>query len=522
MKKILPLLLLLSACAVVVHPTGGDKDETPPKAIRTYPDSQQVNFQDREIRIYFDEYFDIKDPNAVLISPPPVKAPKLEVVGKYLRIQFKEPLHDSSTYTVQLINALQDINEKNILPDYKLSFSTGSEIDTAFIQGYVYDNYTGQTLDAYTVALFHTPITTYPDSLIYPLYLSKTASNGSFTIPAIRNTAYTLYAFNDINHNKRIDMGEDMGYLPDPVNPYDTLTLRVAKNSLDPPLVTYSAIPQDIRSFYLPFRAPQNGRVNILSSQQSFDKSQVIYTTSIHKDTLLLVDFIKSDIDTQLQYYISLNDVIKDTVQVNYPHQKPDYHLDIKNKTALIPGEPLILHSNQVIRDTRREHVHLFIRDTFPISDFSLSTNPFSITIDYPFEERTSYTLVLNKGAIHYMDERFSEEDTLHFNITDKNSYGDAAILFSNPNKRKVEIHLLKDFKEEPLFQVISQSDSVFISNLPAGEYHVRLLYLDDNTKPNQVVPFRQMPSYVYVHPQKLVIRGGWTIGDFILNNRDE
>ncbi len=522
MKKILPFLLLFSACAVVVHPTGGDKDETPPKAIRTYPDSQQVNFSEREIRIYFDEYFEIKDPNAVLISPPPTKAPKLEVVGKYLRIQFKEPLHANSTYTVQLINALQDINEKNILPDYKISFSTGPEIDTAFIQGRVFNNYTGQAVEGYTVALYHPDIATYPDSVIYPLYLSKTSSSGSFQIPAIRHAPYTLYAFNDINHNKRIDMGEDMGYVPNVVNPFDTLDIRVAKNAFDPPLVTYSPIPQDIRSFFLPFRAPEKATIKVVSGQVSFDKTQVLYTRQIHKDTLLIIDFIKADIDTQLHYYVSMNEVITDTVKVNFPHLLPSYQLDIKHKKALIPGQAVVFNSNQVIRDVRREHVHLYIRDTFEITDIKLTSHPFTFTLEYPFLERTSYTLVLNKAAIHYYDGNFSEEDTFHFTISDKNSYGDAAVLFSNNQGREVEIQLLKDLKEEPLFQLTSLYDSVFFSNLPAGEYHVRLLYPYPHSKPDQVVPFRRMPSYVYIHPQKLVIRGGWTIGDFILNNKEE
>ncbi|HCS20755.1 MAG TPA: hypothetical protein DIW47_09380 [Bacteroidetes bacterium] len=522
MKNILPFLLLFSACAVVVHPTGGDKDETPPKAIRTYPDSQQVNFSEREIRIYFDEYFEIKDPNAVLISPPPLKAPKLEVVGKYLRIQFKEPLHDSSTYTVQLINALHDINEKNILPDFKISFSTGSEIDTAFIQGRVYTNYTGQAAEGYTVALYYSDIANYPDSVIFPLYLSKTSSSGSFLIPAIRPISYTLYAFNDINHNKKIDMGEDMGYVPHPVNPFDTVEIRVAKNAFDPPLLTYSPVPQDIRSFFLPYRAPENSIIRVVSSQPSFDKTQLLYSNQIHTDTLLVVDFIKADIDTQLHYYVQMNELITDTIKVSFPHQLPVYKLSVHNKTTLIPGQPLLINSNQVIRDVRQEHVHLYVRDTFAITEFTLSSDPFNFHITYPFAEKTTYTLVLNKGAIHYMDDKFSEEDTFHFTITEKNSYGDAAILFSNDAHRQVRIQLLKDLKEDPLFQVSSQSDSIYFSNLPAGEYHVRLLYHDSASKPDRVVPFRRMPSYVYVHPQKLTIRGGWTIGDFILNNKEE
>lgn len=73
MKYLIPFLFLFAACAVVVHPTGGDKDETAPVALKCYPDSQATNFTDKEIRITFDEYFEIKDPNAILLKSSPTK-----------------------------------------------------------------------------------------------------------------------------------------------------------------------------------------------------------------------------------------------------------------------------------------------------------------------------------------------------------------------------------------------------------------------------------------------------------------
>src|SRR5690606_1418243 len=105
MKKILSLILLFSSCAVVVRPTGGEKDVQAPVALKSIPDSASTNFNNNEIRIYFDEYFEIKEPNNILISPPPVEKPKIQVINKYLSIQFKEELQSNTTYSISLISA---------------------------------------------------------------------------------------------------------------------------------------------------------------------------------------------------------------------------------------------------------------------------------------------------------------------------------------------------------------------------------------------------------------------------------
>ena len=102
------------------------------------------------------------------------------------------------------------------------------------------------------------------------------------------------------------------------------------------------------------------------------------------------------------------------------------------------------------------------------------------------------------------------------------NKYGDAAILFSNAKTDSIEVQLLSDMSKPAEYTLRTRSDSVFFKGIPTGNYHIRLVYLSDTLRPDYLIPFKQQVSKVFINPTDISIRGGWTIGDFILNNEDE
>lgn len=68
---LLSALLLMNSCAKIVTPSGGPKDTDPPKVMKVEPENNMVNFDSKQIRIYFDEYVTLNNPSEnVLISPP--------------------------------------------------------------------------------------------------------------------------------------------------------------------------------------------------------------------------------------------------------------------------------------------------------------------------------------------------------------------------------------------------------------------------------------------------------------------
>ena len=66
------VLLLFGACASVVAPTGGKKDETPPKLKEVIPPEQTVNFNSEKVVFTFDEYIIQYFPtlNRIGLHPP--------------------------------------------------------------------------------------------------------------------------------------------------------------------------------------------------------------------------------------------------------------------------------------------------------------------------------------------------------------------------------------------------------------------------------------------------------------------
>ena len=53
--------LLLQSCANMLAPTGGQKDITYPKIVKSYPENYSKNFKGKKIEIEFNEYIVLKD-----------------------------------------------------------------------------------------------------------------------------------------------------------------------------------------------------------------------------------------------------------------------------------------------------------------------------------------------------------------------------------------------------------------------------------------------------------------------------
>ena len=127
-------------CANAVAPTGGPKDNTPPRVVEAVPVNQSINFSGKKIEITFDEYITLENANQnVLISPPLSEKPDIKLKNKTVVVKFKENLAPNTTYTINFGSAIKDLHEGNLFKDYVYSFSTGDHIDTLAIAGKVLD-----------------------------------------------------------------------------------------------------------------------------------------------------------------------------------------------------------------------------------------------------------------------------------------------------------------------------------------------------------------------------------------------
>ncbi|HHN48750.1 MAG TPA: hypothetical protein ENN08_07490, partial [Bacteroidales bacterium] len=128
--------LMLAACANPVAPTGGPRDTDPPVILRSEPENGSVNFDAREIRIWFDEFIQLRGLSQKFLSSPPfIKVPETRIRGKSLVIRFDEELRPNTTYTLFFGDAIADFTEGNAIPNFRYIFSTGPVLDSMELSG---------------------------------------------------------------------------------------------------------------------------------------------------------------------------------------------------------------------------------------------------------------------------------------------------------------------------------------------------------------------------------------------------
>lgn len=230
---------------------GGWFDEDPPKVLSASPVDKGVNVNSKKINIVFDEYIKIDNATEnVIVSPPQIEAAEIKAAGKKIEVVLKDSLKPNTTYTVDFSDAITDNNEGNPLGNYTYSFSTGAEIDTLEVGGYVLDSETLEPVKGILVGLYIEEDTIVEnkhksldeasddelamiDSIdIVPfdstflkkpfLRVARTDGNGHFVVKGVKAGKYKVYALKDQDNNFMLtpNSGEMMAFYPEVVSPY--------------------------------------------------------------------------------------------------------------------------------------------------------------------------------------------------------------------------------------------------------------------------------------------------------------
>lgn len=198
-------ILLQSSCAHIIPPTGGDKDTLPPVVIKSTPKDSILNFKGNKITIDFNEFIELDRPfENVILSPNPNKQPVVESRLKTVTVRLKDSLLPNTTYSIDFGNAIKDINEGNILKNYKFIVSTGSTIDTKELSGKVILAENGKIDSTLIVTLYNS----LDDSAVAnkkPFYYTRLNGDGTFHFGNLPAGKFALYALKDANGNKQYD-----------------------------------------------------------------------------------------------------------------------------------------------------------------------------------------------------------------------------------------------------------------------------------------------------------------------------
>ena len=213
MKKLLYICciaLAMIGCARMGQPDGGWYDDDPPKVLGSTPADQATNVTTKKITILFDEYIKLTDAsNKVIVSPPQLEVPDIKAAGKKIVVELQDSLKPNTTYTIDFSDAISDNNENNPMGSYTYSFSTGEQIDTFEVSGYVLDASNLEPIKGMMVGLYDD----LADSAFQTkpmLRVSRTDSRGHFVIKGIAPGTYRAYALQDADGDFRFTQKSEM------------------------------------------------------------------------------------------------------------------------------------------------------------------------------------------------------------------------------------------------------------------------------------------------------------------------
>ena len=306
----LAFFMAAPSCAnVTAGPSGGLKDTLPPVIVKVSPSNNSRHFQGKRVEIKFNEFPKLKDAfSQIFLSPPQSKRPVAVVRGKSIVVTFAEPLDSATTYSLHYGQSIVDNNEDNPYGSYVYSFSTGAQLDSMFMSGYIVDAQT--LLPKENISVFLHPEGV--DTAVFknlPKAVGKSDHWGYYMLYNLPQRSFQLYGVEDQNNNYKLESDSEMYafldnlvmprevMIPDsagmkPVSPLDTLamlerpinhTLYVFKENPTRQILREKERPAD-RHFFLTFLAHD---AQIISMQiQDVDSASIIRERSFRGDTL--------------------------------------------------------------------------------------------------------------------------------------------------------------------------------------------------------------------------------------------
>ena len=192
------------------QPDGGWYDDDPPRVVSSTPADQSVNVKEKKVQILFNEFIKLEDAtNKVIVSPPQLEVPEIKASGKKIIVELQDSLKENTTYTIDFSDAISDNNEGNPMGSYTYSFSTGAQIDTFEVSGYVLDASNLEPIKGIMVGLYDD----LADSAFKTkplLRVSRTDSRGHFVVKGVAPGTYRAYALQDADGDFRFGQKSEM------------------------------------------------------------------------------------------------------------------------------------------------------------------------------------------------------------------------------------------------------------------------------------------------------------------------
>ncbi|MCX2718312.1 Ig-like domain-containing protein [Lentiprolixibacter aurantiacus] len=517
-------LILLTGwqCARRGSPTGGPKDTTPPELIRSDPENFSLEFDNRRIRLFFDEYIKLNNiQDQLIISPPLKNQPQISpqgVASKSIEVTIKDTLLENTTYTLNFGQSIVDNNEGNPNSFLTYVFSTGDYIDSLTVKGEVRDAF-NQNADEFISVMLYRLDSTYTDSTIYkqpPYYLTNTLDSATtFELQNLKEGKYLIRAVKDEGKNNLFDPNADkIGFLNDTLElPTDTsFVLTLFKeipyyNAVIPTLASGNRI---IFGFSGP---PDHVHINPLSKIP--DTVRILVYPEPEKDTLnywftpferdsLVFEIYQDQLDIRDTFTVKTRSLPLDSLVITASHRGKINFEDKYTLSANIPVSAV---------DTAK----FFMMDQdsviIPLT-MSLDSVYNRLAIDFTKEANTNYRLNVFPGAI--TDFFGNTNDTLNLRLSTASyaDYGNLRLRLSGDVNYPLIVQLTDD-KEVMVREIFAREPRVFeFRTIDPGKYLIRLI-LDANGNGEWDTGNylkNVQPERVIYYPKVLEVRANWEL----------
>ncbi len=517
------LLILVIGCAKKGSITGGPKDETPPVFVRALPPNFSTNFNKDEIRIYFDEYVKLDNPqNQIIVSPPMDPKPTVTPLGgasKYIKIKFLDTLLENTTYSINFGESVTDNNEGNPYPFFRYVFSTGDFLDSLSIKGTVADAMQKEADSYITVALYEID-ENYSDSLVYqtvPRYITNTLDSISFDLYNLKEGKFKLIALKDVANNYTYEPKQDkIGFYEEIITlPEDTakvFNINVFKEVLDFKALRPKQVSKN--EFVFPFEGNADSmKIRLLGTAPDNFETRVFPDKETDTLHYWFKPFFEAD---SLIFEVTNSKNYRDTLITRFKDQyKDSLKLSTKVSSALPLNENFIFSASTPLDSINEKLITFTDKDTLDV--------PFSVQIDrakneaeliFEKTENNTYSMQFLPEAIK--DFVGNINDTIKFNFrTGKLAdYGTIFLTLQNVDTYPVLVQLTNE-KEEVISEKISKNQETLVFDyLNPAKYYIRVI-LDSNANGKwDTGNFLKgiQPEVIRYYPDVVDVRANWEL----------
>jgi uncharacterized protein (DUF2141 family) len=512
----LAMMLILVSCAQIRPLTGGEKDIEPPNELESTPINGATNFIEKTIVVEFDEFIKLTNVTSQLIVSPLMETPPVIMVkGKKLVIKLQSDLSENTTYSLNFGNAITDITESNIFPNYKYVFSTGPIIDSLSYSGTVLNAFDLSKKESIYVLLYDQ----FEDSIPLkelPRYVALTDKEGKYSITNIAQGEYKFFAIKDINSNYLFDLpNEEIAFMDetifiDSISSENTIHLFEEESELQ---FLKKAENKIFGKIDIQLNLPAKDLI-ITPLEQSFDKQWYIEDRNTTGDILTLWLLVKDTFDN-LEIEIKDGNEVIDTanVRILQSDEFADTTLLISTniKSSFDLNQNLIIELPRPLIGYQSDSI-LFYEDSVLIAVKNIQMIEVTkLELVYDFKEDKEYDLFIPPGT--FEDIFGLKNDTIYSKFKTKKE-ADYGIINLTVAPSFSENYIIQLFQKEKLIQETYLKDSAEVQYkyLIPGDYELKLIIDNNNNQKWNTGNYIEglQPEKVIYYEKEIKIRANW------------